>query len=120
MSHENEPVATRVVMAPEHVPQHAASRAERRVSRAGKDSIDHAPHGHDDLANAVAGVADATRLQYYDPFMGCGSEYEQHPPPTPGWKLAGFGSQEEAEAYKARARAQYGRSVSFPWDGYSG
>jgi hypothetical protein len=29
---------------------------ERRVSRAGKDSIDHAPHGHDDLANAVAGV----------------------------------------------------------------
>src|SRR5262249_10905160 len=29
---------------------------ERRVTRAGKDSIDHAPHGHDDLANAVAGV----------------------------------------------------------------
>ena len=53
---------------------------ERRVSRSGKDSIDHAPHGHDDLANAVAGVADATRLPYYDPFMGCGSEYEQHPP----------------------------------------
>ena len=93
---------------------------ERRVSRAGKDSIDHAPHGHDDLANAVAGVADATRLPYYDPFMGCGSEYDQHPPPTPGWKLVGFGSKEEAEAYKARRRAQYGRSVSFPWDGYSG
>ena len=79
-----------------------------------------APHGHDDLANCVAGVADATRLPYYDPFMGCGSEYEQHPPPTPGWKLVGFGSKEEAEAYKARRRAQYGRSVSFPWDGYSG
>jgi hypothetical protein len=29
---------------------------ERRVSRQGKDSIDHAPGGHDDLANAVAGV----------------------------------------------------------------
>ena len=66
------------------------------------------------LANAVAGVADATRLPYYDPFMGCGSDYE-HPPPTPDWKLAGFGSKEEADA-----RAQYGRSVSFPWDGYSG
>jgi hypothetical protein len=91
---------------------------ERRVSRAGKDSIDHAPHGHDDLANSVAGVADATRLPYYDPFMGCGSEDDEQP--TPGWKLAGFGSKEEAEAYKARARAQYGRSVSFPWDGYSG
>ena len=30
---------------------------ERRVSRAGKDSIDHAPGGHDDLANSVAGAA---------------------------------------------------------------
>jgi hypothetical protein len=31
---------------------------ERRVSRAGKDSIDHGPGSHDDLANAVAGAAD--------------------------------------------------------------
>jgi hypothetical protein len=30
---------------------------ERRVTRAGKDSIDHAPNGHDDVANCVAGVA---------------------------------------------------------------
>lgn len=30
---------------------------ERRVSRAGRDSIDHGPGGHDDLANAVAGAA---------------------------------------------------------------
>jgi hypothetical protein len=29
---------------------------ERRTSRSGKDSIDHAPGGHDDVANAVAGV----------------------------------------------------------------
>lgn len=29
---------------------------ERRTARAGKDSIDHPPGGHDDLANAVAGV----------------------------------------------------------------
>jgi len=29
---------------------------ERRVSRAGKDSIDHPPGAHDDLANAVCGV----------------------------------------------------------------
>ena len=29
---------------------------ERRVARSGRDSIDHAPGGHDDLANAVAGV----------------------------------------------------------------
>jgi hypothetical protein len=31
---------------------------ERRVSRAGKDSIDHGPGAHDDLSNAVAGAAD--------------------------------------------------------------
>lgn len=29
---------------------------ERRTSRSGKDQIDHAPGGHDDRANAVAGV----------------------------------------------------------------
>lgn len=29
---------------------------ERRTARSGKDSIDHAPGGHDDVANAVAGL----------------------------------------------------------------
>jgi hypothetical protein len=29
---------------------------ERRVARSGRDSIDHPPGGHDDLANAVAGL----------------------------------------------------------------
>jgi hypothetical protein len=29
---------------------------ERRVTRAGKDSIDHSPGGHDDIANAAAGA----------------------------------------------------------------
>ena len=29
---------------------------ERRVSRGGKDGIDHPPHGHDDLANAALGA----------------------------------------------------------------
>ena len=29
---------------------------ERRTARGGKDAIDHAPGGHDDVANAVAGV----------------------------------------------------------------
>ena len=29
---------------------------ERRTSRAGRDSIDHPPGGHDDLANAAAGA----------------------------------------------------------------
>jgi hypothetical protein len=29
---------------------------ERRVARGGRESIDHAPHAHDDLANVVAGL----------------------------------------------------------------
>jgi hypothetical protein len=29
---------------------------ERRTARSGKDSIDHAPGGHDDIANAAAGA----------------------------------------------------------------
>jgi hypothetical protein len=29
---------------------------ERRTARGGRDSIDHAPGGHDDVANAAAGV----------------------------------------------------------------
>ena len=29
---------------------------ERRTSRAGRDSIDHDPGGHDDIANAAAGA----------------------------------------------------------------
>ena len=35
---------------------------ERRTARSGKDSIDHAPNGHDDRANAVAGLV-ATSTQ---------------------------------------------------------
>ena len=92
---------------------------ERRVSRAGKDSL-------------TTPRTDTTtwrmrcRRRRCDPAAvlrsvhGLRLRVRQHPPPTPGWKLVGFGSKEEAEAYKARRRAQYGRSVSFPWDGYSG
>jgi hypothetical protein len=35
---------------------------ERRTARSGKDSIDHAPGTHDDIANAVAGAADLVAL----------------------------------------------------------
>jgi len=41
---------------------------ERRVARGGKDSIDHPPGGHDDIANAVAGALTmaqpATKIQW--------------------------------------------------------
>jgi hypothetical protein len=32
------------------------SALERKTGRGGRDSIDHPPHGHDDVANAVAGA----------------------------------------------------------------
>ena len=40
---------------------------ERRVSRSGRDSIDHSPGGHDDLANAVAGAADRVAVNRQAP-----------------------------------------------------
>jgi hypothetical protein len=36
---------------------HQLVSLERRTTRGGKDSIDHPPGAHDDIANAVAGVA---------------------------------------------------------------
>ncbi|MGO9770635.1 MAG: hypothetical protein ACLPSW_13965 [Roseiarcus sp.] len=51
---------------------------ERRTARGGKDSIDHAPGGHDDVANAVAGAlllaaADASSLARLGDFLIEGS-----------------------------------------------
>lgn len=42
---------------------------ERRTARSGRDSIDHPPGAHDDVANAVAGVATAAINKYgnFDP-----------------------------------------------------
>ena len=69
------------------------------------------------LATACLAAARGQNESNYDLSALAGWDDEE-PPPTPGWVRAGFKSKEEAEAYKARARAEYGRSVSFPWDGY--
>jgi hypothetical protein len=42
---------------------------ERRTTRAGRDSIDHAPGGHDDLANAVAGAFDVIAARPHVPTL---------------------------------------------------
>ena len=47
----------------------AACGLERRTARSGKDSIDHAPGGHDDLANAVAGVLVGLDLDRRQPLI---------------------------------------------------
>jgi hypothetical protein len=42
---------------------------ERRTARGGRDSIDHAPGSHDDVANSVAGVASLLGKKSYDSTM---------------------------------------------------
>ena len=46
------------------------SALERRTARGGRDSIDHAPGAHDDLANAVCGAALLVDLQAYGSGVG--------------------------------------------------
>jgi hypothetical protein len=45
---------------------------ERRVSRSGRDSIDHAPSSKDDLANAVAGAAEMASARHAIQPVRCG------------------------------------------------
>lgn len=41
---------------------------ERKTSRAGRDTIDHAPGSHDDLANSAAGaVVMAAAVKFFEP-----------------------------------------------------
>jgi hypothetical protein len=47
----------RIVLPKSHRLVNQITGLERRTSRAGKDSIDHGPGSHDDLANSVAGAA---------------------------------------------------------------
>jgi hypothetical protein len=44
---------------------------ERRTARSGRDSIDHPPGGHDDLANSVAGLASILTAQPFDYLNFC-------------------------------------------------
>jgi hypothetical protein len=83
---------------------------ERRVSRAGKDSIDHGPHGHDDIVNAVAGCAAIATKSAYDLAAALG--YDEPPPPPcrcpPGW------TEESYETWKKAYRAQH-PNTQFPY-----
>jgi hypothetical protein len=42
---------------------------ERRTARSGRDSIDHVPGGHDDICNAVAGLASAANRYIGNSFL---------------------------------------------------
>lgn len=69
---------------------HQLCGLERRTARGGRDSIDHAPGAHDDVANAVAGALTQARLRrstYTLANLGCG---ENEPPLRRGPELAGY------------------------------
>ena len=61
---------------------------ERRTSRNGRDQIDHPPGGHDDLANAVAGVVAITLTEGgYDSTRGWVDEKDATDPlGLDGWR----------------------------------
>lgn len=69
---------------------------ERRVARGGRESIDHPPHAHDDLANAIAGVAGLVVRKTPNPVAVSGrqafiGEHRRHVGPAdlppPAWVL---------------------------------
>jgi hypothetical protein len=67
---------------------------ERRVARGGRDSIDHAPGGHDDIVNAVAGLV--AKLNEYGAYDVSGA-----------WISEEFGSNKDQEQFDSRQwRAQ--------------
>jgi hypothetical protein len=53
----------RVQLPPCEIVKRQLAGLERRTSRTGRDSIDHAPGGHDDRANAVAGAISAMQAR---------------------------------------------------------
>jgi hypothetical protein len=67
---------------------------ERRTARGGRDSIDHPPGAHDDIANAVAGAIgvaaeaaarDATEPPIVVPFIAARPRPSGFSTPTPSW-----------------------------------
>jgi hypothetical protein len=87
---------------------------ERRTARGGRDSIDHGPGAHDDVANAVAGVAQMlnVRTGRYDlmRMMGMGSDYDR-----PGGGMMSRRGLEDAVKRAARRRGWRLERSRLPW-----
>jgi hypothetical protein len=61
---------------------------KRRTARGGKNSIDHAPGQHDDIANAVAGVAQLCVVKgvYDTSYRWVDGSYDDDPDGTEAWR----------------------------------
>jgi hypothetical protein len=80
---------------------------ERRTSRGGRDSIDHGPGGHDDMANAVAGALVSLGLMLaplITNFSGEVRTYDANGRPLPGPSVEQLQAEADREA-QARADA---------------
>ena len=75
---------------------HQLTGLERRTSRAGKDSIDHAPGTKDDLGNSVAGCADLFNIRFV-PVAPVQTTYTRHRSPA----VSPIGKRLEEEARAA-------------------
>lgn len=75
---------------------------ERRTARGGRDSIDHGPRGHDDLANAAAGALHFARSGGVNPVRL--------------WTVGDFFDPQDA-AQRIRELVQAGGGAWFPEDG---
>ncbi len=69
---------------------HQLVSLERRTARGGRDSIDHPPNAHDDLANAVAGLVATVGMSTgsYDATLSWVGEYDERE-----WRAARLRSQ---------------------------
>lgn len=60
---------------------------ERRTARGGRDTIDHAPGGHDDVCNAVAGLAAiSNKYPGYDQTYHCCLDEDDDPDGARAWR----------------------------------
>ena len=86
---------------------------ERRTSRGGKDFVDHAPGAHDDIANAVAGVASLASAAVPDfrivvPIIVGREEARSSVPDSPYYV-----SGDEAAAYRDKRQQGFSRRAVF-------
>jgi hypothetical protein len=88
------------------------TRLERRVARGGRDSIDHAPGGHDDIVNAAAGAA--AKINEFGAYDTTGSWLDGPDKDNQGFDGRAWRAQQLASALTgmvtlANAPSHYGR-----------
>lgn len=79
----------RIELPPMQTLERELIQLERRTTRGGRDSIDHPPSGHDDIANVVAGAAarHTGQTSVANPFPNQTDIYGYYSPKTYGYRM---------------------------------